>query len=128
IIGIILAAVFAASTAYSGMKSGLTVAAGIPGAIIGSMLLGIFTRKKNIFGKNIIQGMSSGGESIASGMIFVLPAVILIGSNVTFFEGLSVSIAGALFGIGALSLVYNYLIIEEDKKLMYPESLAISET
>ncbi|MDZ5035400.1 hypothetical protein, partial [Clostridium perfringens] len=36
IIGIILAAVFAASTAYSGMKSGLTVAAGIPGAIIGS--------------------------------------------------------------------------------------------
>ncbi|GAA0086475.1 oligopeptide transporter, OPT family [Clostridium sp. CTA-7] len=128
IIGIILAAVFAASTAYSGMKSGLTVAAGIPGAIIGSMLLGIFTRKKNIFGKNIIQGMSSGGESIASGMIFVLPAIILIGSNVTFFEGLSVSIAGALFGIGALSLVYNYLIIEEDKNLMYPESLAISET
>lgn len=128
IIGIILAAVFAASTAYSGMKSGLTVAAGIPGAIIGSMLLGIFTCKKNIFGKNIIQGMSSGGESIASGMIFVLPAIILIGSNVTFFEGLSVSIAGALFGIGALSLVYNYLIIEEDKNLMYPESLAISET
>lgn len=128
IIGIILAAVFAASTAYSGMKSGLTVAAGIPGAIIGSMLLGVFARHKNIFGKNIIQGMASGGESIASGMIYVLPAIILIGSNVTFFEGLSVSIAGALFGMGALSLVYNYLIIEEDKKLMYPEALAISET
>ena len=32
-IGIILAIIFAASTAYSGMKSGLTVAAGIPGAI-----------------------------------------------------------------------------------------------
>lgn len=128
IIGIILATVFAASTAYSGMKSGLTVAAGIPGAIIGSMLLGIFTRKKNIFGKNIIQGMSSGGESIASGMIYVLPAIILIGSDVTFFEGMIVGIAGALFGIGGLSLVYNYLIIEEDENLKYPESLAISET
>ena len=128
IIGILLAVVFSASTAYSGMKSGLTVAAGIPGAIIGSMLIGIFARRKNVFGKNIIQGMASGGESIASGMIYVLPAIILIGSDVTFFEGVSVSIAGALFGIGSLSLVYNYLIIEEDKKLMYPESLAIYET
>lgn len=128
VIGIILSAVFAASTAYSGMKSGLTVAAGIPGAIIGSMLIGVFARNKSIFGKNIIQGMSSGGESIASGMIYVLPAIILIGSNITFIEGITVGIAGALFGIGCLSLVYNYLIVEEDGKLMYPESLAISET
>ncbi|MGL5378756.1 OPT family oligopeptide transporter [Clostridium sp.] len=128
IIGIVLAAVFAASTAYSGMKSGLTVAAGIPGAIIGSMLIGVFARGKGIYGKNLIQGMSSGGESIASGMIYVLPAIILIGSNITFLEGITVGIAGALFGMGCLSLVYKYLIVEEDGKLMYPESLAISET
>ena len=71
IIGVVLAAVFAASTAYSGMKSGLTVAAGIPGAIIGSMLIGAFARNKGILGKNITQGMASGGESIASGLIYV---------------------------------------------------------
>lgn len=127
-IGIILAIIFAASTAYSGMKSGLTVAAGIPGAIIGSMFIGIFAKDKGILGKNITQGMSSGGESIASGMIYVLPAIILIGSDFTFLEGISVGIGGALFGIGALSLVYNYLIVEEHGKLMYPESMAISET
>lgn len=127
-IGIFLATIFAASTAYTGMKSGLTVAAGIPGAIIGSMLIGIFAKGKGIFSKNIIQGMSSGGESIASGMIYVLPAIILIGSDITFLEGLSVGVAGALFGIGCLSLVYNYLIVEEDGKLMYPESMAITET
>lgn len=128
IIGIILSAIFAASTAYSGMKSGLTVAAGIPGAIIGSMLIGIFARSKGILGKNIAQGMSSGGESIASGMIFVLPAIILIGNQITFIEGLIVGVGGVLFGIGGLSLVYNYLIVEEHGKLMYPESMAISET
>ena len=128
IIGIILSALFAASTAYSGMKSGLTVAAGIPGAIIGSMLIGLFARDKGILGKNILQGMSSGGESIASGMIYVVPAVILIGSNITFLEGLVVGVGGALFGIGATSLVYNYLIVEEHGKLMYPESMAIAET
>ena len=128
IIGITLSTLFAASTAYSGMKSGLTVAAGIPGAIIGSMLIGVFAKSKGILGKNIIQGMSSGGESIASGMIYVVPAIILIGSQVTFFEGVIVGIGGCLFGIGASSLVYNYLIIEEHGKLMYPESMAISET
>ena len=128
IIGIVLSAIFAASTAYSGMKSGLTVAAGIPGAIIGSMLIGIFAQGKGILGKNITQGMSSGGESIASGMIYVLPAIILIGNKFTFIEGLIVGVGGVLFGIVALSLVYNYLIVEEHGNLLYPESLAISET
>ena len=128
IIGIVLAALFAASTAYSGMKSGLTVAAGIPGAIIGSMLIGVFAKEKGILGKNIIQGMSSGGESIASGLIYVLPAIILIGSNFSFLEGAIVGVGGTLFGIGCSSLVYNYLIVEEHGKLMYPESMAISET
>ena len=127
-IGIVLATLFAASTAYSGMKSGLTVAAGIPGAIIGSMLVGVFAKGKGILGKNIIQGMSSGGESIASGLIYVLPAIILIGSNFSFLEGLVVGLGGSLFGIGCSALVYNYLIIEEHGKLMYPEAMAISET
>ncbi|MGL6104948.1 OPT family oligopeptide transporter [Romboutsia sp.] len=128
IIGLVLAAVFAASTAYSGMKAGLTVAAGIPGAIIGSALVGVFAKEKGILGKNIIQGMASGGESVASGLIFVLPSVILIGSQVTFVEGLAVGIGGVLFGIGCTALVHNYLIVEEHGKLMYPEAMAISET
>ena len=128
IIGILLSAVFAASTAYSGMNSGLTVAAGIPGAIIGSMLIGAFARNKGILGKNITQGMASGGESVASGMIYVLPSIILIGSSITFLEGLIVGVGGVLFGMGCLSLVYKYLIVEEHGKLMYPESMAISET
>ena len=128
IIGIILAAIFAASTTYSGMKAGLTVAAGIPGAIIGSAFVGAFARSKGILGKNLIQGMSSGGESVASGFIFVLPAFILIGSQITFLEGLAVGVGGVLFGIGIAAIVHNYLIVEEHGKLMYPESMAISET
>ncbi len=128
IIGIVLAALFAASTAYSGMKSGLTVAAGIPGSIIGSGFIAIFAKKKGILGKNIVQGMSSGGESVASGIIYVLPAILLIGADVTFFEGFIVSFGGVLFGIGVGSLVYKNLIVEEHGKLTYPESMAISET
>ncbi|GKU27440.1 OPT family oligopeptide transporter [Clostridium folliculivorans] len=127
-IGIILAVLFAASTAYSGMKSGLTVAAGIPGSIIGSGFIAAFAKKKGILGKNLVQGMASGGESVASGVIFVLPAILLIGAKVSFIEGFAVGAAGVLFGLGIASLVYNYLIVEEHGKLMYPESMAISET
>ena len=128
IIGLILAALFAASTAYSGMKSGLTVAAGIPGAIIGSALVQAFSKKKGILSKNLIQGMSSGGECVASGMIFVLPSILLIGSDITFVEGLIAGLGGVLFGIGMSAIVQNYLIVEEHGKLMFPESMAISET
>ena len=128
IIGLILAAIFAASTAYSGMKAGLTVAAGIPGAILGTGLVNMFARKNGILGKNLIQGMSSAGESVASGMIFVLPSILLIGSQVTFLEGLLAGVGGVLFGIGVAAIVHNYLIVEEHGKLMYPESMAISET
>lgn len=128
IIGILLAALFAASTAYSGMKAGLTVAAGIPGTILGSLFITIFAKQKGILAKTLMQGVASGGESIASGMIFVFPAILLIGSKVSFLEGLVIGVGGALFGIGTASLVYNNLIVEEHGKLMYPESMAISET
>jgi Predicted membrane protein len=46
IFGAVLAVIFAASTAYSGMKAGLTVSAGIPGAILGSGLVAAFAKKK----------------------------------------------------------------------------------
>lgn len=127
-LGIILAAVFAASTAYSGMKAGLTVAAGIPGAIIGSGLVSLFVKPKTILGKNLLQLMSTGGESVASGMIFVLPAVILLGGKVNFLHGIFLGAAAVLFGVGIFSLVQDYMLITEHGKLVYPEAMAISET
>ncbi len=128
IIGIILAMVFAASNAYAGMISGLTVAAGIPGAILGAGLMRMFAKKNSALNTTIIQGMASGGESVASGMIFVLPAVILIGQEITFVEGFIAGLAGVLLGIAATNLVHKYLIVEEHGSLIYPEAMAISET
>lgn len=128
IIGLILTIVFAASTAYSGMKAGLTVAAGIPGSIIGSAFIAAFAKKKGLLGKNLVQGMASGGESVASGLIFVLPAILLVGSQISFIEGIVIGVGGVLFGLGIASLVLDYLIVEEHGNLMYPESMAISET
>lgn len=128
VIGIVLAMLFAASNAYAAMTAGMTVAAGIPGAILGGGILTLITRKSSALSTNIVQGMSSGGESIASGMTFVLPAVFLIGQDVSFFTGLLVGVAGALFGIGVTSIVHNHLIVAEHGHIVYPEAMAISET
>lgn len=128
IAAILLAILFAASTAYSGMKAGLTVAAGIPGSILGSVIVAALAKEKGILGKNLLQGASSGGESIASGMIFVLPAVIILGYDLGLVEGVLVGVAGALFGIGISTLVHDYLLVEEHGVLPYPESMAIAET
>ena len=126
IVGIVLAIIFSASTAYSGMKAGLTVAAGIPGAIIGSGLVKAFAHAQGMRGKNLIQGMSSGGESIASGMIYVVPAIILIGGKVNFFVGIAVGALAVLFAVGVASIVEHYMVVEQDGQLAYPESQAIA--
>jgi putative OPT family oligopeptide transporter len=128
ILGLAMSTIFAASTAYSGMKSGMTVAAGIPGSIIGGALVTLLAKNKGILGRNLIQGMSSGGESIAGGITFVLPAVLLIGAKVSFLTGVLVGFGGILLGIAFTALVHNYLIVEEHGTFMYPEAMAISET
>lgn len=128
IIGILLTILFAASNSYAALTAGMTVAAGIPGAILGGGILTIISKKSNALNTNIIQGMSSGGESIASGMTFVLPAIFLIGADVSFFTGFILGVVGVLIGIGVTSLIHNYLIIQEHGKIVYPEAMAISGT
>ena len=128
VIGIGLAVLFAASNAYTAVASGMTVAAGIPGAILGAGFLAILAKKTNVLNTNVTQSMSTAGESMASGITFVLPAIVLIGQDINFITGVIVGLTGAILGIGITSLVHNYLIVEEHGKLVYPESMAISET
>ncbi len=127
LVGILLAILFAASTTYSGLKTGITVAAGIPGAVIGSSIMKALKRD-NILYPTLLQGMSSGGESVASGLIYIIPAIILIGSEVSFLTAVVAGIAGAFLGIAVASIVQQNVLVEEHGKLVFPEALAISET
>lgn len=132
IVGCLLAALFAMSNTYSGLLTGMTAAAGIPGAILGAGILAAFGHN-HIFKTNITQGMASAGESIASGMIFVFPAVFILaaggaGVEVTFIEGFVAGVAGALLGIGFTSIMSNYLIVSSHGEIVFPEGMAISET
>ncbi|MDR3128459.1 MAG: OPT/YSL family transporter [Bifidobacteriaceae bacterium] len=128
IVGICLAILFAASNTYAGLKSGLTVAAGIPGTIIGAGFVSTFARKKGIYGINVIQAMSSGGE-ITTTSVFIIPAIIIVGaSSFNPLEAFIVCLSGAILGAGVMFLLHNYLIATKHDDMHFPEATAIAES
>ncbi len=77
VLGLILSAVLAGANAYLGLFAGLTVSASIPAAVISMAVLRMF-RESNILENNIVQTAASAGESLAAGVIFTLPALIMV--------------------------------------------------
>jgi putative OPT family oligopeptide transporter len=78
VLGLVLAALLAGANAYLGMFAGLTVAAAIPAAVISMAVLRLW-RNSNILENNMVQTIASAGESLAAGVIFTIPALVLLG-------------------------------------------------
>jgi putative OPT family oligopeptide transporter len=127
LLGVLFAIVFGAANTYLGLKVGMTIAAGIPAAILGTGLLrGIF-RRNNILEANMVQGIAAMGESIAGGVIFTLPAIIIWGFELKLSTIVFVTLLGGLVGILFVVPLRRYLLVEEHGKLIYPESMAAAE-
>lgn len=127
IMGIIFAVIFAAANTYLGLKVGLTISAGIPGAILATGLLKSIFKRNSILEANYVASLSAVGESIAGGIIFVLPAIILIGFNLSLVTVAVVTIVGGIMGVYFIIPVRKYLIVQEHGTLIYPESMAQAE-
>lgn len=127
IMGILFAAVFAAANTYLGLKVGLTISAGIPGAILATGLLKSIFKRNSILEANYVASLAAVGESIAGGIIFVLPAIILIGFDLSISTVAIVTIIGGFMGVYFVTPVRKYLIVEEHGNLIYPESMAQAE-
>ena len=80
ILGAVLSVALAAANAYLGLFAGITVSASIPAAVISMAVLRLFPRS-NILENNIVQTSASAGESLAAGVIFTIPALVIMGSN-----------------------------------------------
>ena len=127
IMGLLFALLFAAANTYLGLKVGMTISAGIPGAILAiGLLRGIF-RRNNILEANVASVLAAMGESLAGGIIFVLPALILLGFGLSITTIVIVTIIGGLMGVFFITPVRRYLIVEEHGSLIYPESMAAAE-
>ena len=127
IAGILFAVIFGAANTYLGLKVGMTIAAGLPTAILATGILKGLFKHNNILEINVIQAMGSMGESLAGGLIFCLPAVILLGSELSLMTITIVGILGGLLGIAFVVPLRKFLIVEEHGNLIYPEGMAAAE-
>jgi putative OPT family oligopeptide transporter len=127
IMGMIFAMVFAAANTYLGLKVGMTISAGIPGAILATGILKGLFKRNNILEANMVASISAMGESIAGGIIFILPAVILWGMDLKLSTVVVVTLLGGLLGVFFVSPLRRFLIVEEHGELVYPESMAAAE-
>ncbi len=127
IMGVLFAMIFAAANTYLGLKVGITISAGIPGAILAIGLLRGLFRRNNILEANMVASLAAMGESIAGGIIFVLPALILLGFGLSITTIVIVTIIGGVMGVFFITPVRRYLIVQEHGSLIYPESMAAAE-
>ena len=126
LLGLILSVVLAAANAYLGLFAGLTVSASIPAAVISMALLKMF-KTSNILENNIVQTAASAGESVAAGVIFTIPALILLGYWDVFDYWWVSAIAGigGLLGVLFTIPLRRSLIVEQE--LAFPEGKATAE-
>ena len=123
VLGILLSMILAGANAYLGLFAGMTVSASIPAAVISMGLLNLF-RKSNILENNIVQTAASAGESLAAGVIFTIPALVLMGAwnEFNYLEVAKIAAVGGVIGVLFTVPIRRALIIKA--KLKYPEGVA----
>jgi putative OPT family oligopeptide transporter len=128
--GVIFGAVFGSANAYLGLKVGLTISTSIPLAVMSVALfkvMGVFLRKTNILEANISQTTGSAASSIASGVIFTIPALFMWGFNPSIAKVGVLGMLGGVLGILFMIPLRPYLIVKEHHNLPYPEGTAAAQ-
>ena len=130
ITGIIFGILFGAANAYLGLRAGLTISTSIPVAV---MTVAAFRAMKavgksgTILEANMSQTVGSASSSLASGVIFTLPALFLWGFDPSLVQMTLLAMFGGMLGILFMIPLRNYLIEREHNKLPYPEGTACAE-
>ena len=112
--------------AYLGLFAGITVSASIPAAVLSMGILALF-KKSNILENNLVQTAASAGESLAAGVIFTIPALILMGywQSFDYLEVAKISAIGGIIGVMfTVPLRRAFILVA---KLQYPEGIATAE-
>ncbi|RZD40344.1 MAG: oligopeptide transporter, OPT family [Methanobacteriota archaeon] len=128
VIGILLGGIMTAANAYLGLYVGMTVSASIPAAVMSMLILRGFKFKDvTILENNSVQTMASAGESLAAGIIFTVPALLVLGiwTEINWFDTLMIALLGGLLGTMFTIALRRLFIVEE--ALPYPEGVACKE-
>ena len=125
--GILFGILFGAANAYLGLRAGLTISTSIPVAVMtvaAFHALRKFGGTAHILEANLAQTVGSSSSSVASGVIFTLPALFLWGLNPSILQMTSLAMAGGLLGVLFMIPLRRFLIEREHGKLPYPEGTA----
>ena len=129
-LGILFGIIFGAANAYLGLRAGLTISTSIPVAV---MTVAVFRALRGvgirgtILETNISQTTGSASSSLASGVIFTLPALFMWGMPPELLQMTLLAMSGGLLGILFMIPLRRFLIEREHGKLPYPEGTACAE-
>lgn len=123
-VGAILAIVLGAANAYLGLYAGMTVSAIIPGAVMALAILRPF--KGTILEVNLATMGASAGECIAAGVIFTIPALVLlkVWTEINYLETTLIALFGGLLGVLWMIPLRRALVVKTD--LPFPEGIAVA--
>ena len=132
VLGIILGLMFAASSVYLALKVSLTVSASIPVAVLSITIFRYISRvlgrpPATILQNNMVQTTGSAGESIAAGISFTLPALLLLGYDLPWSTVMAIGIVGGVLGVIFMIPLRRSLIVKEHANLKYPEGTACAQ-
>ena len=126
ILAILLTVLLAISNAYLALKLGILTSASIPAAMISMGILRFF-KNSTIFENNAVQTAASAGEAVAGGIVYTIPALIIIGywHNFDYWTNFFIAFSGGVLGV--LFSIPLRKILVHDEGLRFPEGRAIAE-
>jgi putative OPT family oligopeptide transporter len=124
LVGALLAIILGSANAYLGLYAGMTVSAVIPGAVMAFALLKPL--KGTILEVNIGMMGAAAGEALAAGVIFTIPALVLLGTwtEIHYIETTIIALLGGILGVLWMVPLRRALIIKTD--LPFPEGVAVA--
>lgn len=128
--GVLLGMVFGAANTYLGLKAGLTISTSIPVAVltvVAFRLFSVFGLRHSILETNMSQTIGSASSSVASGVLFTIPALFIWGMTPEWRQITLLAMCGGLIGVLSMIPLRSYLIKREHGKLPYPEGMACAE-
>ncbi|GAB4199900.1 MAG: oligopeptide transporter, OPT family [Wenzhouxiangellaceae bacterium] len=129
-LGVLFGIIFGAANAYLGLRAGLTISTSIPVAVMTVAAFRILARSGHagsILEANIAQTTGSASSSLASGIIFTLPALWMWGVAPDLGQMVILALTGGLLGVLFMIPLRRFLIDREHGKLPYPEGTACAE-
>jgi putative OPT family oligopeptide transporter len=130
IAGIFFGILFGAANAYLGLRVGLTISTSIPVAVLTIALFRafqVFGFQSSVLEANLAQTVGSASSSVASGVIFTLPALFMWNMSPSLLQMTLLAMCGGLLGVLFMIPLRRYLIAGEHGRLPYPEGTACAE-